>query len=304
MIKFLLILLLPLSIYASKILSYNIYDRTDRVDVMITFDTPYEGVIKQSKSSSKIIIKLEDSKIESSKIKKLSTKFLQSITITPMAGYTQIVASVPSSVHLIASKTSDSYGLRLRFTNKAATTANSSTPASSNSLNHLPTKSDEGMSQSYYIVVGILIIGIIILFLLKNKIASPANKKNSSAGGWSFNETNSQAEDTPVPSPKALSNDENVSIRFQKKIDDTNSVIMLDFDDQSYLLLMGKGNGNILLDKFTDDKPTTQDDFESILQSRHQELDEFLRVEKREEPKEALQSYKEKAASLIYSQDD
>jgi len=302
MIKFLLILLLPLSIYASKILSYNIYDRTDRVDVMITFDTPYEGVIKQSKSSSKIIIKLEDSKIESSKIKKLSTKFLQSITITPMAGYTQIVASVPSSVRLIASKTSDSYGLRLRFTNRAA--ANSSTPASSNSLNHLPTKSDEGMSQSYYIVVGILIIGIIILFLLKNKITSPSNKKNSSSTGWSFNETNSQAEETPAPSSKALSTDENVSIRFQKKIDDTNSVIMLDFDEQSYLLLMGKGNGNILLDKFTDDKPTTQDDFESILQSRHQELDEFLRVDKREEPKEALQSYKEKAASLIYSQDD
>ena len=298
MIKFLLILLLPLSIYASKILSYNIYDRTDRVDVMITFDTPYEGVIKQSKSSSKIIIKLQDSKIESSKIKKLSTKFLQSITITPMAGYTQIVASVPSSVRLIASKTSDSYGLRLRFTNKAAT--KSSVPASTGSLDHLPMKNDEGMSQSYYIVVGILIIGIIILFLLKNKLVIAKDKNE--ATGWSFSETTSEAKPTPAPSVSSPTHDENVSIRFQKKIDEANSVIMLDFDEQSYLILMGKGN--ILLDKFTDDKPTSQDDFESILQSRHQELDEFLRVDKTDERKEPLQSYKEKAASLIYSQDD
>jgi hypothetical protein len=45
MIKYLLVFLLPITIYASKILSYNIYDRTDRADIMITFDVPYDGVI-------------------------------------------------------------------------------------------------------------------------------------------------------------------------------------------------------------------------------------------------------------------
>jgi myo-inositol-hexaphosphate 3-phosphohydrolase len=118
MIRLLLIFLLPLALNASKILSYNIYDRTDRADVMITFDTPYEGVIKQNVSKSQIIIKLTDAKIESSKLKKLSSKFLNSISITPMSGYTQIVASVADSVTLKASKTSDSYGLRLRFSSK------------------------------------------------------------------------------------------------------------------------------------------------------------------------------------------
>ncbi|MEN8304162.1 MAG: hypothetical protein ABFQ64_08835, partial [Campylobacterota bacterium] len=110
MIKYLLLFLLPFSLQASKILSYNIYDRTDRADVMITFDTPYDGVIKQSISKSKIIIKLSGASIEASKIKNVSSKFLHSITITPMSGQTQIVASVPASVRLIASKTSDAYG--------------------------------------------------------------------------------------------------------------------------------------------------------------------------------------------------
>jgi hypothetical protein len=116
MIKYIIIFLLPFTLYASKILSYNIYDRTDRVDIMITFDTPYSGLIKQSFKNSKIIIKLGDAKIESPKVKNLSTNFLNRITITPMSRYTQIVASVPSKIKLIASKTADGYGLRLRFT--------------------------------------------------------------------------------------------------------------------------------------------------------------------------------------------
>lgn len=302
MIKIFLIFLLPLSIYASKILSYNIYDRTDRVDVMITFDTPYEGVIKQNISKSKILIKLEDAEIESSKIKNLSTKFLQSITITPMAGYTQIVASVPSSVHLMASKTSDAYGLRLRFTTKTANTSNKTlSTTQENPLSHLPTKSDEGMSQSYYIVVTILVVGIIILFILKRKINK--NTPNSNKNPWLFKESSTESK---VPVQKQTSKNNDISIRFQKDIDNNNSVIMLDFSEQSYLILMGANN--LLLDKFTDNKPTTQEDFDSMLQSRHQELDDFLKVnrgDKQEiQEKEPLQIYKEKAASILYEDDN
>jgi len=311
MIKYLLIFLLPLSLLqAAKILSYNIYDRTDRADVMITFDTPYDGVIKQSISKSKIIIKLSGASIESSKIKNVSSKFLHSVTITPMSGLTQIVASVPPSVKLIASKTSDAYGLRLRFTNASAKKNSlKSTPAvTSTSLSALPTKKSDDMSTSYYIVVIILIIGILILFVLKKKMAGKniQNKQNP----WLFQEnkdakqvqTNTQTPQTK-PTSATMADNSDISIRFQKTLNEKNSVVMLDFGVQSYLVLMGANN--ILLDKFTDDKPTTQEDFESILQNRHQELDDFLRVEsnnnsEKNQPKEALQAYKERAASILY----
>ena len=309
MIKYLLLFLLPFSLQASKILSYNIYDRTDRADVMITFDTPYDGVIKQSISKSKIIIKLSDASIESSKIKNVSSKFLHSITITPMSGQTQIVASVPSSVKLIASKTSDAYGLRLRFTNAVAkkSTAKNSPTATSTSLSALPTKKSDDMSTSYYIVVTILIIGILILFVLKKKMAGKNTQNQQSP--WLFQEnqdnkypqTNTQTAQTATT--PSLDSNNDISIRFQKSLNERNSVVMLDFGVQSYLVLMG--TNNILLDKFTDNKPATQEDFESILQNRHQELDDFLRVESNNntqssQPKEALQAYKEKAASILY----
>jgi len=271
MIKFLLLFLLPFSLYASKILSYNIYERTDRADVMITFDTPYTGQIKQSISKSKIIIKLEDATIESPKIKRVSSQYLHSLTITPMNNETIIVASIAPSTRLIASKTSDAYGLRLRFTDKIAVKSSTATAANAihtNALSTLPTKKDDNMSQSYYVVVAILVLGIFILLYIKKKMKSmPANTQTPN--NWLFK--NTQESTTPTNVNMAA---QNVSIRFQKAIDDKNSVVMLDFGNQSYLVLMG--NSNILLDKFTDNKPTSQKEFNEILQSRHEDLENFL----------------------------
>lgn len=295
MIKLFLIFLLPLSLYSSKILSYNIYDRTDRVDVMITFDTPYEGTIRQSIGKSAITIKLQDASIESAKLKQLSSQYIKSLSITPMSDYTKIVALVPPSVSLRASKTSDSYGLRLRFTTKVAElkTPSITTKITDSSFASLPTKKDDDMSKNYIIVVSILIIGIIILFFVKNRVTPNNNQKQTAP--WLFKENAKSSKETS----SQLSND--VNIKFQKQLDQDNSVIMLEFAEQSYLVLMGKNN--LLLDKFIDDKPVTQDDFETILQHRHKELDDFLHsndYENSEMEKDSLQSYKERAASIAY----
>lgn len=289
--RLLLILLLPLLLNASKILSYNVYDRTDRVDVMITFDTPYEGKIKQSTTDTKIIIKLEDASIESAKTKQLTSKFLNSLSIVPMSEETQVVAIVPPSVKLTASKTSDSYGLRLRFTDNAVkqkTAAKTDTEDYSSTQSSLPTKVSDDMSQSYYMVIAILLVGIVILFVLKSKMTT-SGKSNKPTNSWLFK----------IAQDAKNGNENGVTIRFQKKIDDNNSVVMLDFIDQSYLVLMGANN--LLLDRFTDNKPVTQDDFESILQNRHQELDDFLKGSNTQE-KDPMQIYKEKAASISYGE--
>lgn len=293
--KLFLLFLLPLSLYSSKILSYNIYDRTDRVDVMITFDTPYDGVIKQSIGKSTITIKLEDATIESAKIKQISSNYIKSLSITPMEGYTKIVASVPSSVVIKASKTSDAYGLRLRFTTKTEVIKESSsaTQAETSPFSALPTKKDGGMSKSYFIVTAILILGIIIMLYIKNKVV-PKNSKQKQTSPWLFK---NNSESPSEPSQHTT----DVSIRFQSSIDKENSVVMLDFGEQSYLVLMGKSN--VLLDKFKDNKPVTQDDFDTILQNRHKELDDFLHSNDEsigKNVKEPLQAYKERAASIAY----
>lgn len=292
MMRYLILCMLPFLLHASKILSYNIYDRSDRVDVMITFDTPYDGTIKQRVDDGTITIKLEGTSIESSKIKQLPSKYIKSVTITPMQGYTQIVAEVPPSITLQASKTSDAYGLRLRFATSIPPTLQEQKEVQNPLSNTLPTKKEDDISLSYYIVVTLLILGIIALFIIKKRVAlAPLQKKQQSAS-WLFKE---EMPTTHKDVEKQM-NASNVAIRFQKPLDGENSVVMLDFANQSYLVLMGKGN--IILDKFTENIPTSQDDFNSILQSRHKELENFLNSDK--PAKEPLQAYKEKAASILY----
>jgi hypothetical protein len=306
--KYLLLFLLPFSLYASRILSYNIYERSDRADVMITFDTPYNGVIKQSKSKNRIIIKLEDAEIESSKIKKVNSKYLHSITITPLKDQTQILANISTDVRLIASKTSDAYGLRLRFTKKRA--VKTETQDKQTDLSLLPTKKSGEFTSSYYIVVGILIVGIIILLVLKKKIAK---QRGTTKTPWLFNSNTSQNNtqinpaQTQTQTPTTLK-ENNVSIRFQKAIDTNNSVVMLEYAEVSYLVLMGK-NSSILLDKFQGERPSSQEDFETILQDRNQILEDFIGSNEKKNnfeqntTKEPLQAYKERAAFLSYNEE-
>lgn len=293
--KLALILLIPAILFGSKILSYNIYDRNDHVDIMLTFDTPYEGVLRQNRQGDVIIIKLEQASIDSPMVKSITSDYLQKLAISPNGDQIQIVANVPTNVILQASKTSDSYGLRLRFNPMLATPSDNIINAQNSATNTaLPTKQGNDFEESYYVVIGILIVGIAILFWLKQGISKKTMRmRDEPKAPWSF--TTEKSKNPILSSTASLSNTlggGGVQIRFQKTLDSSHSVAMLDFGTQSYLVLLG--NNTILLDKFQDNIPITQNDFETMLQSKHQELDGFFQLGTTQD--ESFDSYKEKAS--------
>ncbi|PHM17507.1 MAG: hypothetical protein CJD30_06300 [Sulfuricurvum sp. PD_MW2] len=295
------LLLLPALLWGAKILSYNVYDRNDRVDVMLTFDTPYEGVLRQNRIGNTFTVKLEQAFIEDPKVKTITSKYLNKLSITPKEDHTEITAEVSNDVTMQASKTSDSYGLRLRFMNPSAP-ANPFTGAASGeqpAVGALPTKKGNEFEQSYYVVIAILVIGIAILFWLKQNIAKrTATMRTEPKTPWLFDKSS-----TPAPETKAatlsstipLSSDTGgIHIRFQKSLDNSHSVAMLDYGTMSYLVLLG--NNTILLDKFQDNIPVTQNDFESLLQSKHRELDGYFQLAPAQD--EVFDAYKEKASGV------
>lgn len=287
--KIVLLLLLSSLVWGSKILSYNVYDRHDRVDIMLTFDTPYEGVLRQNQQGGLITIKLEEASIDTPLNKNINSTYLQNITISPIGDQIQITAKVSNNVVLQASKTSDSYGLRLRFS--APTTVPLTAQDTTEKVSSLPTKNGSEFEQSYYVVIGILVIGIGILFWLKQNIASRATAIHAAPKTpWSFNTASKKT--VPTPTPISSIEGGGVQIRFQKSLDPVHSVAMLDFGTQSYLVLLG--NNTILLDKFQDDIPITQNEFETLLRTKHQELDGFFQLGTTQD--ESFDAYKEKAS--------
>jgi hypothetical protein len=278
--KIFFLLLLPLFLFGSKILSYNVYERSSRVDIMLTFDTPYEGKLSKTVKNNKTILKLKGASIEAPKIKNISTSYLHKMTITPINSHTEIILQTAPNVTMNASKTSDAYGLRPRFTKGEPLKKPSSVTKAVNSVtNALPTKKAGELNNSYYIVIAILLLGIIIMLWLKKKMGVPTAKGKQP---WLF---------------KGGAKKEGISVRFQKPLDPKNRVVMLDYEDQSYLVVIG--SSNLLLDKYNGDKPiTTQSDFDRVLDENKSELDSYLQLDSNEV--EPLQSYKEKASGKIH----
>ncbi len=290
------LLILPTLLFGAKILSYNVYDRNDRVDVMLTFDTPYEGILRQSRQGNTIIVKLEEAFMEVAKIKNVNSRYLSKLTLAPQGERVEVIAQVADDVMVQASKTSDAYGIRLRFSIPAAAGAGAQgAPVDETALSALGSKTVNELGNSYWIVIGVVLAGIIILLLLKRNIAKKAARTEFEefTPPWTFGDTPSESSAVPL-SPAAIPSEENdgVRIRFQKKLDATNSVAMLDYGHQSYLVLLG--NNTVLLDKFQDNVPITQNEFETLLQSRHRELDRFFQLGAGAD--EPFDSYKEKAS--------
>lgn len=277
--RHLLLLLLPFLLFGSKILSYNVYERSNRVDIMLAFDTPFDGKLSQSTQDNTIILKLKGASIEAPKIKNISTSYLHKMTITPINAHTEIILQTANGVSMSASRTSDAYGLRLRF-KKGGPVSKSKEPDTASGVSGLPTKIANEFNNSYYIVIAILLAGIIIMLWLKKRMGVPQAKGKQP---WLF---------------KGAAKKEGVSVRFQKPLDPKNRVVMLDYEGNSYLVVIG--NSNVLLDKYNGDKPVnTQSEFDKILDENKTELDSYLRLDNSEEI-EPLQSYKDKASGQIH----
>jgi len=306
MIKFLLLFLLPLSIlHASKILSYTVYDKSDKSDLIITFDTPYKGIIKQSTSTSKIIIKLNDASIETSKIKQVSSQYLHAITITPMLHQTQIVATVPSSIKVIITKTSDSYALKISFiSTDSPQSTNISTPKETNLLASLLTQKSHPFLSEYSMIFLLLIVALFILFFIVKKTTQKESKKNQNP--WLFQE-NEQSKESQKKEKSMRTNantqTKKVSIRFQKSINAHNSVVILDCGEKSHLVLVGENH--IFVEGIMDEAPNTEEDFAFIVASKKQEFDNFSKndthiLDEYKQGKNTLEAYKERASSILY----
>lgn len=287
----LLLLMWILSVFAwgSQILGYNIYDKHNLVDIVFTFDTPFEGTLRQNTQGNTIIIKLEGASISAQMEKTIASDYLQNLQLIPSGNEVQVVATVANGVILQASKTSDSYGLRLRFT--------SAVPAGAKDTNSNGFSLDTAMiNQITLVLLALLVIGFGFLFWVKRPVKTPSilSDETVSESKWSTLDPSDLASiTTGTPLSNTSASDE-LHIRFQKTLDPVHSVAMLDYGTQSYLVLLG--NNALLLDKYQENVPITQLEFETLLRTKHHELDHFFQLTSTQD--DSFDSYKEKASGI------
>jgi hypothetical protein len=269
--KFWLFLFAPLALFGVTILNVTPYERTDRVDVMITFDMPYTGQLVQQQLQGIIKVHLSDTKYNKPATHLLKNRLISKITITPMHKKTEFLFYVKENTVMQASRTIDKYGLRLRLVQHQPTKIEPNKPLTPMATIAKGSESDS-FTTNLIIVIAFLSLLVIIMLMIKRKVSG-----DKSSAGWLF--------------PKNSSSKDGVNILFQKNIDPQNRVVMLQYGIQKYLVLVG--NSNLVLDKFENDKPLREDEFESILNKNRAELDSFMNLD-HNSGFDSLESFKEK----------
>lgn len=275
--KILFFLLAASYMIASNLLTYNIYDRSDRVDFMLSFDSPYDGQIYQKKQDNSTILKLDDLNYNKIIKKDINSKILQKLSIIPSNNFTKIVLKSKKPIVVIASKTTDGFGLRIRAKSVISQKKNSKL-ATYDSLKNKNSntiyKNEDSLDTRYITVVIILLVFLVLMFWIRKKLSKKNNfLKNNS---WLFKNSDISNKD--------------IKILHKKQIDPSNSVVLLEFGNIKYLVM--SGNSNLLLDTFGKEDIENKSDFEKAFEENRQKLDDYLKIQDQK-----LEDYKKKASN-------
>jgi flagellar biogenesis protein FliO len=247
-------LLLGSSLSAVMLLDTKVYERSDRVDLLLMFDAPYGGKISQKKDSNGIILTLHDISIQNYTTKHINSDILNGFAIKNEHESLKIYLYSQQNFGLLLSKTNDGYGLRIR--------AKESTPEAKDRYapkeNAAQNIDSINLDSRYYVALFALILIVIMLFVIKRFILSSAST------GWL------------VPTEMKES-----KIIFQRGIDSNNKVILFEYQGIQYLMLVG--NSNVLLEKFDKKREQKREfNFEQEFLNNKQKLDEYLKIASKE----------------------
>ena len=304
------LLLFFVALWGSNLSTYNVYERSDRVDIMLSFDAPYSGAILQERKDGAITLLFTDLQNDQNIEKSVNSSILQELLFEPRGQNLALVIKSDTQVAVSASKTTDGFGLRIRVTpenaaNSAATTAlspqetreniteatnlsgdqnasNLTQSAQGASLNLGAQNGDvnfmtQGMSDMidyrYYSVLGVLALLLLALLFIKTKLKNKQNAfKTKQKNDWL----------------EKVKKDEEVEIIYEKPLDGVNKVVLFQHLDRRYLVLTGASN--VLLDKFGEEKMTSEHDFQSFFEENQKKLNAYI------ENRQPLDAYKDKAS--------
>lgn len=263
------IFLLANYLFASNLMTYNIYERDDRVDIMLSFDTPYDGSIKQQQNKNAITLILSDLSTDQNIDKSLNSTIIQNIFIGQNdQTSTKLDLYSNKKIKITASKTSDKFGLRIRispFVDEVGAATN------------MQTKDTTSDSRYIAVIIALFILLAILLFVKKfiaKKIGKNFIKSITTSSYALSNSIDKRLNSTTV------------EIIYEKNLDAQNKVVLLSYENKKYIVLTG--SSNVMLDKFGDEAINTKNDFEAFFEENRQKLGNYLNSRKN-----SLDTYKD-----------
>lgn len=263
--------------FAVSLLSYNVYERTDRVDIMLSFDAPYQGQIYSKRENNTTSLILAELSFNETIHKQINSQIINELSISPIKSSISISLSSNEPIVLSASKTTDGFGLRIRATSKQASTqakpvTTAQTQITEQASSTIAQEKDEDfIGWRYMVVIGFLCIMLIGLLVFKKYILNGGNGSMLSKRSAFLDK---------------LELKHGVETIYERALDGQNKVVLLEHNSHQYLVLVG--STNILLDRFGKDIDS-EDDFSAVFEQNRNRISAMLA-----QRKNSLDSYKDK----------
>ena len=212
--------------------------------------------------------------------KSINSAIIQELIMIPEKNNTlQIVLKSDKQISVVASKTVDGFGLRIRSSIMQKPTKIQSSEAVSSTLPTASSGTMDLIDSRYIIVIVILLLLIILMFWIKRRIAIQTHGQpvNATPSSWLFNQKTTSAQE--------------VTLLHKKPIDTQNSVVLFEYGSIKYLVMTG--SSNLLLEKFQNGEVKDDNDFEKVFEENRRRLDEYLKLQ----DSTKQNSYKEKASA-------
>lgn len=166
--RLLVLFFLILPLYSVELISYNIYDRNDRVDLMLSFDNAYNGKISQKKEKNLTLLTFSDLTYSKDELKELNSQLVDKISISSKNNNTYIMLQNKQNINLELSSINDKFGVRIRAIEQGKANIESvvSPITTANNSQELMPKSKSTSLEGYDYTTYILVMLILVILLI------------------------------------------------------------------------------------------------------------------------------------------
>ncbi len=267
---FALIFAFMLNVFAANMLSMSVNENNELVEMNLAFDGVFEGSIEQNMTDKNVTLKISGISIDSKKDLSLSQNWLVGRAIMTKDGATGVYLTLETKkeIAIEALKNNDGYKLQLKITPKPATSdvnVTSNKPVAA--VKPVGDANEPEFGWRYIVVVSFLTFLVAVMFYIKKKFAGrkPAESKDAKSG-WLLPK-DFKAEDIPS---------DEVNIITQSFLDPNNKLMLVEYNNIKYLLLVG--STNVVVDRYYgEDAQIEGNDFKRIMAENERKLAEFLK---------------------------
>jgi hypothetical protein len=267
---FVVILALLANVFAANMLSMSVNENNELVEMNLAFDSAFEGAIEQNATDKNVTLKISGISIDSKKDLSLSQNWLVGRAVMTKDGATGVYLTLETKkeVAIEALKNNDGYKLQLKLTPKpAATDVNVTSNKMAATAKPVTNTSEPEFGWRYIVVVSFLTFLVAIMFYIKKKYTGrkPAEAK-ATKESWLLPK-DFKAKDIPS---------DEVNIITQSFLDPNNKLMLVEYNNIKYLLLVG--STNVVVDRYYgEDAQIEGNDFKRIMAENERKLSEFLK---------------------------